>query len=68
MNDAIVIVAAMPGELKPLVRSWAALETVDGVDGCSIRTGRLWCLPAAWEQVLRCVRLGERGRCVSRCS
>jgi adenosylhomocysteine nucleosidase len=33
MNDAIVIVAAMPGELKPLVRSWAALETVDGVDG-----------------------------------
>ena len=33
MNDAIVIIAAMPGELKPLVRSWAALETKDGVDG-----------------------------------
>lgn len=33
MNDAIVIIAAMPGELKPLVRSWAALETQNGVDG-----------------------------------
>lgn len=33
MNDAIVIIAAMPGELKPLVRSWAALETHEGVDG-----------------------------------
>lgn len=33
MNDAIVIIAAMPGELKPLVRSWAALETREGVDG-----------------------------------
>jgi adenosylhomocysteine nucleosidase len=33
MNDAIVIIAAMPGELKPLVRSWAALESKDGVDG-----------------------------------
>ena len=33
MNDAIVIIAALPGELKPLVRSWAALETKDGVDG-----------------------------------
>jgi adenosylhomocysteine nucleosidase len=33
MNDAIVIIAAMPGEIKPLVRSWAALETRDGVDG-----------------------------------
>ncbi len=33
MNDAIVIIAAMPGELKPLVRSWAALESRDGVDG-----------------------------------
>ena len=33
MNDAIVIIAAMTGELKPLVRSWAALETRDGVDG-----------------------------------
>ena len=33
MNDAIVIIAAMPGELKPLVRSWAALETRQGVDG-----------------------------------
>ncbi len=33
MNDAIVIIAAMPGEIKPLVRSWAALETREGVDG-----------------------------------
>ena len=33
MNDAVVIIAAMSGELKPLVRSWAALETRDGVDG-----------------------------------
>ena len=33
MNDAIVIIAAMPGELKPLVRSWAALETRERVDG-----------------------------------
>jgi adenosylhomocysteine nucleosidase len=33
MNDAVVIIAAMPGELKPLVRSWAALESKDGVDG-----------------------------------
>ena len=33
MNDAIVIIAALPGELKPLVRSWAALETKNGVDG-----------------------------------
>jgi adenosylhomocysteine nucleosidase len=33
MNDAIVIIAAMPGELKPLVRSWAALESKEGVDG-----------------------------------
>ena len=33
MNDAIVIIAAMPAELKPLVRSWAALETREGVDG-----------------------------------
>jgi adenosylhomocysteine nucleosidase len=33
VNDAIVIVAALSGEIKPLVRSWAALETRDGVDG-----------------------------------
>ena len=33
MNDAIILIAALPGELKPLVRSWAALETRDGVDG-----------------------------------
>ena len=33
VNDAIVIIAALPGELKPLVRSWAALETREGVDG-----------------------------------
>jgi adenosylhomocysteine nucleosidase len=33
MNDAVVIIAAMPGEVKPLVRSWAALESRDGVDG-----------------------------------
>ena len=33
MNDAVVIIAALPGELKPLVRSWAALETREGVDG-----------------------------------
>lgn len=33
MNDAIVILAALPGEIKPLVRSWAALETVNNVDG-----------------------------------
>lgn len=33
LNDAIVIIAAMPGELKPLVRSWAALVTRHGVDG-----------------------------------
>ena len=33
MNDAIVIIAALPGEIKPLVRSWAALETVNHVDG-----------------------------------
>ncbi len=33
MNDAIVIIAALHGELKPLVRSWAALETREGVDG-----------------------------------
>lgn len=32
-NEAIVIIAAVPGELKPLVRSWAALETRNGVDG-----------------------------------
>lgn len=32
-HEAIVIIAAMPGELKPLVRSWAALESVNGVDG-----------------------------------
>lgn len=33
MNDAIVILAALPGEIKPLVRSWAALESVQDVDG-----------------------------------
>lgn len=33
VNDAIIIIAAMHGELKPLVRSWAALETREGVDG-----------------------------------
>jgi adenosylhomocysteine nucleosidase len=33
VNDAIVIIAAMPGELKPLVHRWAALETKEGVDG-----------------------------------
>ncbi len=33
LNDAIVIIAALPGELKPMVRSWAALETRNGVDG-----------------------------------
>jgi adenosylhomocysteine nucleosidase len=33
MNDAIVIIAAVAGELKPLVRSWAALESREGVDG-----------------------------------
>lgn len=32
-NDATVLVAAMPGELKPLTRSWAALATVEGVIG-----------------------------------
>jgi len=31
--SAVVIIAALPGELKPLVRSWAALESVDHVDG-----------------------------------
>ncbi len=32
-NPAIILVAALPGELKDLTRSWAALETVDGVHG-----------------------------------
>lgn len=32
-NPAVVLIAAMPGELKPLTRSWAALETVNGVHG-----------------------------------
>lgn len=33
MNEAIVILAAARGELKPLVRSWAALKTENGVEG-----------------------------------
>jgi len=33
VNDAIVIIAALPGELKPLVHRWAALESKEGVDG-----------------------------------
>ncbi len=32
-NPAVILIAAMPGELKDLTRSWAALETVDGVHG-----------------------------------
>ena len=32
-NPAIVLIAALAGELKPLTRSWAALETVEGVHG-----------------------------------
>lgn len=32
-NPAIVLIAAMAGELKHLTRSWAALESVDGVHG-----------------------------------
>ncbi len=32
-NPAIVLIAALAGELKPLTRSWAALESVDGVHG-----------------------------------
>lgn len=32
-NPAIVLIAAMPGEIKPLIRSWAALATVNGVAG-----------------------------------
>lgn len=33
MNEAIVIIAAVRGELKPLIRSWAALKTENGVEG-----------------------------------
>ena len=32
-NPAVVLIAAMPGELAPLMRTWAALATVDGVAG-----------------------------------
>lgn len=32
-NPAVVLIAAMHGELAPLTRSWAALATVDGVYG-----------------------------------
>ncbi len=32
-NPAIVLIAAMPGEIAPLMRTWAALATVDGVSG-----------------------------------
>lgn len=32
-NPAVVLIAAMPGELKHLTRSWAALESVNGVHG-----------------------------------
>ena len=32
-NPAIILIAALPGELKPLTRSWAALETVHNVHG-----------------------------------
>ena len=32
-NPAVVLIAAMPGELKHLTRSWAALESVEGVHG-----------------------------------
>lgn len=32
-NPAVVLIAAMPGELAPLTRSWAALATVNGVAG-----------------------------------
>lgn len=41
MNEAVVIISALPGELKPLVRSWAALETRDGVDGWQHPSGPL---------------------------
>ena len=44
MNDAIVIIAAMPGELKPLVRSWAALETREGVDAWQHPNGPIMAL------------------------
>lgn len=30
-NPAVILIAAMPGELAPLTRSWPALATVDGV-------------------------------------
>lgn len=33
MNEAIVIIAAARGELRPLTRSWAALKSHNGVDG-----------------------------------
>lgn len=33
MNEAIVLIAAARGELRPLTRSWAALRTHNGVDG-----------------------------------
>ena len=33
MNQAAVIIAAVAGEVKPLVRSWAAVESVGGVAG-----------------------------------
>ncbi len=32
-NPAIILIAALAGELKPLTRSWAALESVNGVHG-----------------------------------
>ena len=32
-NPAVVLIAAMPGEIAPLMRSWAALATVEGVAG-----------------------------------
>ncbi len=43
-NEAIVLIAAMPGELKPLTRSWASVATSNGVEGAQHPSNTIFAL------------------------
>ncbi len=43
-NEAVVLIAAMPGELKPLTRSWASVATSNGVEGAQHPSNTIFAL------------------------
>lgn len=57
-NPAVVLIAAMPGELAPLTRSWAALPTVGGVNASQHPSNTIFAFDAGMgaEHAIRCFR------------